>query len=39
MKMQENNYTNLPDEQEIDIMELISKLWKNRKIIIKWCGV
>ena len=37
--MQENNYTNLPEEQEIDIMELISKLWKNRKMIIKWCVV
>lgn len=37
--MQENNYTNLPDEQEIDIMELISKLWKNRKMVIKWCVV
>lgn len=25
------------DEQEIDIMELISKLWKKRAMIIKWC--
>ena len=25
------------DEQEIDIMELISKLWKRRSMIIKWC--
>ena len=37
--MQENNYNNLPDEQEIDIIELIAKLWKNRKKIIKWCAV
>lgn len=37
--MQENNYNNLPDEQEIDIMELVAKLWKNRKKIIKWCAV
>lgn len=25
------------DEDEIDIMELISKLWKRRSFIIKWC--
>ena len=36
--MQEN-INNQPyyDEPEIDIMELISKLWKNRSMIIKWC--
>lgn len=26
----------MPQEQEIDIMEIISKLWNNRKVIIKW---
>ncbi len=26
----------MPQDQEIDIMELISKLWNNRKVIIKW---
>lgn len=38
--MQEN-YNNQPyyDEPEIDIMELISKLWKKRSMIIKWCIV
>ena len=39
MKMQE--YNNPPyyedDEAGIDIMELISKLWKRRTMIIKWC--
>ncbi len=37
--MQENinNQPYYDDEQEIDIMELISKLWKNRSMIIKWC--
>ena len=25
------------EESEIDIMELISKLWKKRAMIIKWC--
>lgn len=35
--MTEQNYNNIPEEQEIDIMELISKLWKRRKMIIKWC--
>lgn len=38
--MQENP-NNTPyqyeEESEIDIMELISKLWKKRKMIIKWC--
>lgn len=39
--MQENinNQPYLEDEPEIDIMEMISKLWKNRKMIIKWCIV
>ena len=41
--MTENNYNpNIPqyqEEQEIDIMELISKLWKKRMMIIKWCVV
>ena len=36
--MQENpNNQPYYDEPEIDIMELISKLWKNRSMIIKWC--
>ena len=34
--MQENQNNNIPQEQEIDIMELIAKLWKNRRMIIKW---
>lgn len=37
--MTEQNYNNIPEEQEIDIMELISKLWKKRMMIIKWCVV
>lgn len=28
-----------PEEQEIDIMELIAKLWKQRRKIIIWCCV
>lgn len=28
-----------PEEQEIDIMELIVKLWKRKKTILKWCCV
>jgi len=37
--MQENinNQPHIDDGQEIDIMELISKLWKKRVMIIKWC--
>ena len=38
--MQENiNNTPYTEESEIDIMELISKLWKKRKMIIKWCCI
>lgn len=39
--MQENNINNQPyyEDDEIDIMELISKLWKKRRMIIKWCLV
>ena len=39
--MQENqmNQPYIDDEQEIDIMELISKLWKKKTMIIKWCVV
>ena len=39
--MQENinNTPYYEEESEIDIMELISKLWKNRTMIIKWCIV
>lgn len=38
--MQENiNNQPYNDEPEIDIMELISKLWKRRSMIIKWCIV
>lgn len=32
-----NNQPYIDDEQEIDIMELISKLWKRRSLIIKCC--
>ena len=38
--MTENQINNQPyidDEPEIDIMELIGKLWKKRSMIIKWC--
>lgn len=34
-----NNQSYYDDEQEIDIMELISKLWKKRSMIINWCVV
>ena len=38
--MTENQINNqYNDEQEIDIMEIISKLWKRRSMIIKWCIV
>ena len=37
MQENPNNQPYYEDEQEIDIMELISKLWKRRSMIIKWC--
>lgn len=37
--MQEYDVNNIPQEQEIDIMELLVKLWKSRKMILKWCVV
>lgn len=37
MQENPNNQPYIDDEQEIDIMELISKLWKRRSMIIKWC--
>ena len=36
---EQNNNNIIPQEEEIDIMELISKLWKKRTMIIKWCVV
>ena len=37
MQENPNNQPYYDNEPEIDIMELISKLWKNRSMIIKWC--
>ena len=34
--MQEYQNNTMPQEQEIDLMELLSKLWKSRRVIIKW---
>ena len=37
MQENPNNQPYYEEESEIDIMELISKLWKKRSMIIKWC--
>lgn len=37
--MQENNIQQYSEEQEIDIMDLVARLWKNRKMILIWCLV
>jgi len=37
MQENPNNQPHYEEESEIDIMELISKLWKKRRMIIKWC--
>jgi LPS O-antigen subunit length determinant protein (WzzB/FepE family) len=28
-----------PEEQEIDLIELAQKVWAERKLIFKWCGI
>lgn len=37
----ENEYNNayFPEEDEIDIMEYVRKLFKGRKLVLKWCGI
>jgi len=37
MQENPNNQPYYEEDSEIDIMELISKLWKKRWMIIKWC--
>ena len=37
MQENPNNQPYYEEDSEIDIMELISKLWKKRSMIIKWC--
>ena len=34
--MQVYNTDNMSQDMEIDIMELLAKLWKNRRMIIRW---
>ena len=35
----QNQYTNLPEEQEIDLVELIQRMWVNRWLIVKITAV
>ena len=41
--MEEKNYIEPPyleeEGDEIDIMELLRKLWMNKKTIFRWCGI
>ena len=39
MDQMQNQYTNLPEEQEIDLMELIQRMWVNRWLIVKVTAV
>ena len=34
MDQMQNQYTNLPEEQEIDLVELIQRMWVNRWLIV-----
>ncbi|MDE5709304.1 MAG: chain-length determining protein [Alistipes sp.] len=35
--MQENSARQLPEE-EIDVLELVRKVWAERKLVLRWCG-
>lgn len=35
----DNRNANIPEEQEIDLVELIQRMWVNRKLILKVTGV
>lgn len=35
MEQMQNQYANIPEEQEIDLVELIQRMWLNRGLIIK----
>ena len=35
MEQNQNQYNNMPEEQEIDLVELIQRMWINRGLIIK----
>ncbi len=37
--MEQMQYNNLPEEQEIDLVELIQKMWINRGLIIKFTAL
>ncbi len=39
MEQIQNQYNNLPEEQEIDLVELIQRMWINRWLIIKVTAV
>ena len=39
MEQMQNQYTNIPDEQEIDLVELIQRMWLNRWLIVKVTAV
>lgn len=39
MAEQNNTHPQQKAVDEIDIMEYVSKLWKNRSLIIKWCCI
>lgn len=39
MRDDENMIDKDEAEQEIDLLELAMKLWNNKKMILKWCGI
>lgn len=39
MNQMQNQYNNIPEEQEIDLIELIQRMWVNRWLIVKVTAV
>lgn len=37
--LKQNEYPQQPEEQEIDLMELAMKVWAERKLVFKACGI
>ncbi|MCD7899991.1 MAG: Wzz/FepE/Etk N-terminal domain-containing protein [Bacteroides sp.] len=39
IKKEDTSSKQKPEEQEIDLIELAQKVWAEKKLILKWCGV
>lgn len=39
MEQYAHNADNTPAEEEIDLLELAQKIWKERRLVFRWCGI